>query len=278
MRPDRVRQLVGYLQASYRISERRACDVFAINRSTHRYKSGCPDHAGLKLRIKELAATRVRYGYRRVHLLLRREGWQINHKRTHRLYRELGLQLRNKTPKRKVKAKLREDRSPAMAANECWSMDFLSDQLFDGRTIRVLTIVDNFTRLSPAIDARMNYRGVDVAGTLDRVAAEYGRPKRIRVDNGPEFVSKDLDLWAWKHGVVLDFSRPGKPTDNAFAESFNGRVRAECLNAYWFLSLEDARVKCEAWREDYNDHRPHSSLGNQTPREHAFGSGRACPP
>jgi len=278
VRPDRARQLVGYLQASYRISERRACDVFPINRSTHRYKSRRPDQAGLKLRIKELAATRVRYGYRRVHVLLRREGWQINHKRTHRLYRELGLQLRNKTPKRKVKAKLREDRSPAKAANECWSMDFLSDQLFDGRTIRVLTIVDNFTRLSPAIDARMNYRGVDVAGTLDRVAAEYGRPKRIRVDNGPEFVSKDLDLWAWKHGVILDFSRPGKPTDNAFAESFNGRVRAECLNAYWFLSLEDARVKCEAWRQDYNDHRPHSSLGNQTPREHAFSSGRACPP
>eukprot|EP01035_Chromulina_nebulosa_P022321 gene22321-28906_t len=154
-------------------------------------------------------------------------------KRTHRLYRELDLQLRNKTPKRKVKAKLREDRSPAMAANECRSMDFLSDQLFDGRTIRVLTIVDNFTRLSPAIDARMNYRGVDVVGTLNRVAAEYGRRKRIRVENGPEFVSKYLDLGASKHDVILDFSRPGKPTDNAFAESFNGRVRAECLNAYW---------------------------------------------
>ncbi len=165
------------------------------------------------MRIKELAATRVRYGYRRIHVLLRREGWEINHKRTHRLYRELGLQLRNKTPKRKVKAKLRDDRTPATAPNECWSMDFLSDQLFDGRKIRVLSIVDNFTRVSPALDVRTSYRGSDVVETLDRIAAVHGRPKRIRLDNGPEFISKDLDLWAYQHDVVLDFSRPGKPTD-----------------------------------------------------------------
>ena len=128
------------------------------------------------------------------------------------------------------------------------------------------------------LDVRVSYRGADVVQTLDRVAATYGRPKRIRLDNGPEFISKDLDLWAWTHGVVLDFSRPGKPTDNAFAESFNGRVRAECLNAFWFLSLDDARVKCEAWRIDYNEVRPHSSLGNQTPMERAFASGQACLP
>ncbi|GAA0661737.1 putative transposase [Sphingomonas insulae] len=266
------------MQASYQVSERRACGAFPINRSTQRYQSRRLDQAGLKMRIKELAATRVRYGYRRIHVLLRREGWEINHKRTHRLYRELGLQLRNKTPKRKVKAKLRDDRTPATAPNECWSMDFLSDQLFDGRKIRVLSIVDNFTRVSPALDVRMSYRGSDVVETLDRIAAAHGRPKRIRLDNGPEFISKDLDLWAYQHDVVLDFSRPGKPTDNAFAEAFNGRVRAECLNAYWFLSLDDARVKCEAWRRDYNEHRPHSSLGNQTPMERAFSSGQACLP
>ena len=136
----------------------------------------------------------------------------------------------------------------ATAANDCWSMDFLSDQLFDGRKIRVLAIVDKLTRLSPAIDVRLSYRGADVVQTLERVASVYGRPKRIRVDNGPEFISKELDLWAWLHGVELDFSRPGKPTDNAFAESFNGKFRDECLNAYWFLSLDDARLKCEAWR------------------------------
>ena len=266
------------MQASYGISERRACEAYPVNRSTCRYRSRRPDQAGLKLRIKELAATRVRYGYRRIHVLLRREGWPINHKRTRRLYCELGLQLRNKSPKRKMKAKLRDDRWPATAPHECWSMDFLSDQLFDGRKIRILSIVDNFTRLSPALDVRFSYRGSDVVETLERIAITHGRPKRIRVDQGPEFISKDLDLWAWTHGVVLDFSRPGKPTDNAFAESFNGRVRAECLNATWFLSLADARLKCEAWRTDYNEVRPHSSLGNQTPMERAFGSGRACPP
>ncbi|MGW8191923.1 IS3 family transposase [Sphingomonas hankookensis] len=276
--PGRAREIVGYLQASYQVSERRACGAFPINRSTQRYQSRRLDQAGLKMRIKELAATRVRYGYRRIHVLLRREGWEINHKRTHRLYRELGLQLRNKTPKRKGKAKLRDDRTPATAPNECWSMDFLSDQLFDGRKIRVLSIVDNFTRVSPALDVRTSYRGSDVVETLDRIAEAHGRPKRIRLDNGPEFISKDLDLWAYQHDVVLDFSRPGKPTDNAFAEAFNGRVRAECLNAYWFLSLDDARVKCEAWRRDYNEHRPHSSLGNQTPMERAFSSGQACLP
>jgi putative transposase len=194
---------------------------------------------------------------------------------TRRLYREEGLQLRSKTPKRKVSAKRREDRVVATAANDCWSMDFLSDQLFDGRKIRVLAI-DNFTRISPAIDVRLSYRGADVVATLQRIASTYGRPKRIRVDNGPEFISKELDLWAWLHAVELDFSRPGKPTDNAFAESFNGKFRSECLNACWFLSLDDARLKCEAWRRDYNEVRPHSAIGNQTPVARAFASGQAC--
>lgn len=200
----------------------------------------------------------------------------VNHKRTRRLYREESLQLRNKSPKRKVSAKLREDRVVATAPNECWSMDFLSDQLFDGRKIRVLAIVDNFTRLSPAIDVRLSYRGADVVQTLQRVASIYGRPKRIRVDNGPEFISKELDLWAYLNGVVLDFSRPGKPTDNAFAKSFNGKFRAECLNASWFLSLNDARSKSEAWRMDYNEVRPHSAIGNQTPIAWARALGQAC--
>ena len=163
-------------------------------------------------------------------------------------------------------------------------MDFLSDQLFDGRKIRVLSIVDNFTRVSPAIDVRLSYRGADVVATLERIASAYGRPKRIRVDNGPEFISKELDLWAWLHGVALDFSRPGKPTDNACTMpstlrmplSFNSRFREECLNAYWFLSLDDARLKCEAWRRDYNEVRPHSAIGNQTPIARAFASAQTC--
>ncbi len=148
--------------------------------------------------------------------------------------------MRNKSPRRRVKAKLREDRSPALAPNQIWAMDFVHDQLFDGRKIRILTIVDTFTRLAPAIDVRPSYRGVDVVATLDRVTAELGYPKTIRLDNGPEFISKELDLWAFVHDVTLDYSRPGKPTDNAFVESLNGNCRAECLNANWFMTLDEA--------------------------------------
>ena len=146
-------------------------------------------------------------------------------------------------------------------------MDFLSDQLFDGSKVRILTIVDAFSKLSPAIDVRQRYRGADVVETLERVTAVYGLPKSIRVDQGPEFISKDLDLWAWSKGVTLDFSRPGKPTDNAFVESFNGKVRAECIDQNWFLSLDDAQSKCEAYRREYNEDRPHSAIGNKTPME-----------
>ena len=243
-------------------------------RSTYYYQARRPAQRALRERIRDIAETRVRYGYRRIHVLLRREGWPVNRKRVYRRYREEGLQLRNKTPKRKVSAKLRDDRSPASAPNEVWAMDFMSDQLFNGRRIRILTIVDAFTRISPAIDVRYSYRGSDVVDTLERVTEELGTPKSIRVDQGPEFVSKALDLWAWLNGVTLDFSRPGKPTDNAIIESFNGSFRAECLNACWFLSLEDAQSKCDAWRSDYNEQRPHSSIGQKTPVEFARASGQ----
>ncbi len=253
------------MRGVWQVSIRRACDVLRFRRSTYHYKSRRPSQATLKKRIREIAETRVRYGYRRIHVLLEREGWQVNHKRVYRLYVEESLQLRNKRPKRKVAAKLREDRRAPTAPNEVWSMDFLSDQLFNGSKIRVLAIVDAFSRLSPAIDVRQRYRGSDVVDTLQRVTAIYGTPKSIRLDNGPEFISKDLDLWAWSNGVTLDFSRPGKPTDNAFVESFNGKVRAECIDQNWFLSLDDARSKCEAYRREYNEERPHSAIGNKTP-------------
>jgi len=185
----------------------------------------------------------VRYGYRRGHVVLQREGWDVNIKKTHRIYNELGLQLRNKTPKRRVKAKLRDDRMQATQPNETWAMDFVHDQLATGKKIRVLTVVDTFSRFSPVIDPRFNYRGEDVVRMLDKTCALVGYPKAIQVDQGSEFVSRDLDLWAYQHNVVLDFSRPGKPTDNAFIEAFNGRLRAECLNAHWFLTLADAQEK-----------------------------------
>ena len=278
MRPATGRGLVDYLRGAWQVSIRRACDALMVQRSTYHYKSRRPSQAALRKRIREIAETRVRYGYRRIHVLLRREGWPVNAKRTYRLYREEGLQIRNKRPKRKVSAKLREDRKAPEAPNEVWAMDFLSDQLFDGSKIRILTIVDAFSKLSPAIDVRQRYRGADVVDTLERVTGIYGLPKSIRVDQGPEFISKDLDLWAWSKGVTLDFSRPGKPTDNAFVESFNGKVRAECIDQNWFLSLDDARSKCEVYRREYNEERPHSSIGNKTPMELVKSAGRpSCP-
>jgi putative transposase len=267
MKPARQREMVDHARVVWQVSVRRACRALPVERSSYHYRSRRAGQAPLSKRIKEIAETRVRYGYRRIHVLLRREGWMVNVKRVCRLYREQGLQLRNKTPKRRVKAKLRSDRTTALAANDIWAMDFVHDQLFDGTKIRALTIVDTLSRVSPAIDVRQSYRGHHVVETLERGAAELGYPKTIRVDNGPEFVSKELDLWAYMKGVTLDFSRPGKPTDNAFIESFNGKFRAECLNANWFLSLDEARAKCEAWRRDYNEVRPHSAIGNRTPME-----------
>lgn len=253
------------MRGEWGVSIRRACRVFLVDTSTYHYRSRRPGQAALKKRIREICQTRVRYGYRRVHVLLRREGWLINQKKTRRIYNELGLQLRNKTPKRRVKAKLRADRREAVGANETWAMDFVHDQLATGRRLRVLTIIDTFSRFVPALDPRFSYRGEDVVATLERVCGQAGYPKTIRVDQGSEFVSRDLDLWAYQHGVELDFSRPGKPTDNAFIEAFNGRFRAECLNAHWFLSLADAREKLEAWRRYYNEDRPHGAIGYKAP-------------
>jgi len=217
----------------------------------------------------------MRYGYRRIHVLLRREGWRVNAKRVYRLYREIGLQLRNN---QSAGSRLREDRQMAPRPNETWAMDFVHDQLATGRKLRVLTIIDTFPRFSPAIEPRFNFRGPDVVEILEEVGRQVGFPKAIRVDQGTEFVSRDLDLWAYQRGVTLDFSRPGKPTDNAFIESFNGKFRAECLNAHWFMSLDDARRKCEAWRRDYNEERPHSAIGNKVPIELVNRSGADGPP
>lgn len=210
------------------MSARRACATLRIDRSLYVYKSKRGGQADLKQRIKEICETRVRYGYRRVHVLLRRDGWAVNPKLVYRLYKEMGLQLRNKTPKRRVKAK-REDRAVAVQVNETWAMDFVHDQLVTGRKIRLLTIVDTFSRFSPALDPRFSYRGEDVVLTFERICGNVGYPKTIRVDQGSAFVSRDLDLWAYQKGVTLDFSRPGKPTDNSFIESFNGKFRSECL-------------------------------------------------
>lgn len=263
------------MQAVYRTSERRALRAFAWSRSTHRHRSTRDPQTALRLRLRELAGIRIAYGYRRLHVLLQREGWPINHKRVYRLYREEGLIMRRKMPRRRVACRKRELRPAASSRNECWSMDFVSDRLFDDRRIRVLVIIENYTRECLALDASARIHGIDVVTALERITTTQGFPKRIKVDNGPEFISKDLDRWAYWNHVELDFSRPGKPSDNALVEAFNSRFRQECLNQHWFLSLEDAHTKLQAWQTEYNGERPHSALGYHTPWESRLKSSNA---
>jgi putative transposase len=255
------------LRACYGVSERRVCHVLGLARTSCRYQSRADEQAALRIRLKDLAYARVSYGYRRLHVLLQREGWRINHKRVYRLCKLEGLMMRPKKPRRHVTARRRMDRVEAVGPNESWSMDFMSDELYNGQRIRLLTLVDNFTRESLAIEVDTHLGGHRVVEVLQLVSQERSLPQTIRVDNGPEFISKVLDQWAYLNGVELDFSRPGKPTDNAFIEAFNGRLREECLNENWFLSLEDAREKVELWKQEYNKRRPHGALGNLSPEE-----------
>ena len=212
MRPARKRELVDHIRSDWKVSARRACDTLRVERSLYAYKSKRGDQASLKLKIKDICEARVRYGYRRVHVMLRRDGIAINEKRTRRLYNELGLQLRNKTPKRRVKAKLRDDRTIAVHINETWAMDFVHDQLATGKKIRILTVVDTFSRFSPVVDPRFSYKGEDVVLTLERVCKNIGYPKSIRVDQGSEFISRDLDLWAYANNVTLELDAPRPPS------------------------------------------------------------------
>ena len=257
------------LRARYRVSERRACSALGFPRSSHRYQSVRDERAELRIRLRDLAASRVHYGYRRLHILLQREGWQVGHTVVYRLYQEEGLSIRRRRPRRNRSCQIRHQRPELTCINESWSMDFMADQLFDGQRFRLLTLVDSFSRESLAIRVGQRLTGDDVVQTLEQAAQARGTPKSIRVDNGPEFISKSLDWWAYFNGVKLDFSRPGKPTDNAVIESFNGRLRQECLNQHWFLSLDDAQRIVDAWRTDYNEDRPHSSLENLTPAQFA---------
>jgi putative transposase len=212
---------VRYLEVTYQVSERRGCRVLRLNRSVHRYRAIRHDQAVLRRHIREIAAARVRYGYFRIYIMLRREGLKINHKRVYRLYREEGLSIRLRRPRRHVCAARRVERRQASVANGCWSMDFVSDALFDGRRIRALTVIDNHTRESLAIEVAQGIAGDQVVMVMNRIIAVRGAPRAIRVDNGPEFVSRALNQWAYLHQITLDFSRPGKPTDNAVVESFN---------------------------------------------------------
>ncbi len=221
------------------------------------------------MRIRELAQARPRFGYTRIWILLRREGWRDNKKRVHRLYRLEGLQVRMRARRKQRLSLHRGVVPPAAGRNQHWSMDFVHDQLGSGRAFRVLTVIDQWSRESVLLEANVALTGQSVVDALAAVAAERPLPKAITVDHGTEFTSKALDEWAYRRGVELDFIRPGKPVENAFIESFNGRLRDECLNVHTFESVAHAQRLIEAWRRDYNDHRPHGALGFLTPSEYA---------
>ena len=264
------RAAVAQLRVHAGVSERRACGLVRQWRSVERYRSRRPEPEGLRARLRALAEQRPRFGYRRIHVLLRREGFAVNRKRVHRIYRAEGLAVRRR--RRKRVAIPRQPMPTPQRVNERWSMDYVHDALGNGRTFRCLNIVDDHSRESLAIEVDTSLPGSRVIRVLEQLADLRGLPHGIVVDNGPEFAGQALDVWAHERGVALDFIRPGKPVENAFIESFNGRFRDECLNEHWFKSLDDARDEIERWRQDYNEVRPHSSLGDRTPNEYAAAS------
>lgn len=268
-RPALRKQAVAYVMSHYCISQRRACTLIKMSRSTLYYLPVRDPRPELRRRMKELAQIRIRYCYRRLHVLLKREGWQLGRKQCYRIYREEELQLRSKLPKRRKMVVQRRQRHAATRQGEVWSMDFVADQFGSGGKFRILTVVDVFTRQALAVDAGLRLKGEHVVETLNRLVRWHGPPKVVFVDNGSEFTGRLMDMWAYHHGVRLDFSRPGKPTDNSFVETFNGTLRDECLNLNWFASLTEAQRLLEAWRRDYNESRPHSALEYLTPAEYA---------
>lgn len=266
--PQAKRDVVTHLMTTHQLGVTRACGLIGISRSLYRYKSTRPDDKELKERLTALAAQKRRYGYRRLHVLLCREGWTLNCKRTYRVYHAAGLMVRRRKRKR-IAGVERQVQVIAQAPNHSWSMDFVSDGFVDGRRLRCLNIVDDYTKQCLAIEVDASLPGRRVVGVLERLAESRGLPKSVTVDNGPEFVSKALDEWAYRQKLQLRFIQPGKPQQNAYIESFNGKFRDECLNEHWFISMRHARQVIEGWRQEYNDERPHSSLGYLTPNRFA---------
>ena len=274
--PAAERTAVAHLVAHHAMSERRACKAIGCSRMTVRYQSTRPDDNDLRERMIVLARERRRFGYRRLHVLLRREGYEVNHKKLFRLYREEKLTVRRRGGRKRAIG----TRAPMLlplAPNERWSLDFVSDQFTDGRRFRILTVVDDCTRECPALLADTSLSGARVARELDRLIAERGKPKMIVSDNGTEFTSNAILTWAEKNGVEWHYIAPGKPMQNGFIESFNGRLRDELLNETLFSSLAQAKAALADWRNDYNTLRPHSRIGWHTPAEFAetFPSRRA---
>ena len=260
-----MKAAIGQMRGEYAFTERRACGLVRLAVGTYRYRSR-RDDTRLGARLLELAREKPRYGSPRLHALLQREG-RVNHKRVERVYRELGLTLRRK--KRKHCARVGRPLVERTAANQEWALDFVHDVVECGRTIRVLSIVDAYTRECLALEVDTSFASRRVTRVLDQIIQERGCPLSIRCDNGPELTSRHFLAWAIERKIELLHIQPGKPTQNGRLESFNGKLREECLNVSWFQNLFDARAKISAWRTEYNEHRPHSSLGYKTPKEFA---------
>jgi putative transposase len=257
-----------WIRQTYGLAIDKACDLAKLSRSCWYKPRENEQQEGLRMRIREIANDRPRFGCERIHVMLRREGWQINIKRVHRLYCLEGLQVRMRRRRKKHMSLHRGMPPPASGPNERWSMDFVHDQLANGLAFRVLTVVDNWSRESVLLETGFRLTSREVIMALDRAAQSRKLPASITVDHGTEFTSLVMDDWAHVNRVSLAFTRPGKPTDNGLCESFNGRLRDECLNVHEFKSIEEAKRIIEAWRCDYNENRPHSSLGNLTPSEY----------
>lgn len=268
MTPAARRRALRHVVEAHRCSERRACSVIGLARSVARYRSRRRDDAELRARLRELAGQHRRFGYLRLHALLRREGLVINRKKTYRLYKADDLAVRRR-PRRRPPERERLRLVVPGRRNQRWSMDFASDALWTGRRFRCLCVVDDATRESPALLPDFSIGGERVVRVLDELAARHGLPEEIVLDNGPEFTGRALFAWSARTGVRLRFIQPGKPIQNAFVESFIGRFRDECLNQHWFGSLAEARRIIAAWRQHYNRERPHSALGYQPPEQFA---------
>jgi putative transposase len=264
---------VTYAVTNLGRSARKTCLLVGLSRASYNYEPVARDDDALRARMRELAHQRRRFGCPRIHLLLRREGFVVNHKRTERLYREEGLSLR-KRKRKKIAAAARVVTPAPGGPNEKWSMDFVTDSLVTGRRFRALAIVDDYSRECLALEVDTSLGGARVVAVLDRLAETRGLPRTITLDNGPEFTGRCLDEWAYRNGVKLNFIRPGKPVENAYIESFIGRFRDECLNENWFISLKDARDIIERWRIDYNEDRPHTSLGGLSPLGYVRANGK----
>lgn len=266
--PDAKREAVAHACGIHGVSQRRACEALGVDRSSVRYRSVRPDDRDLREAMKRVAAERRRFGYRRIHVMLQRQGITMNIKKLRRLYREEKLQVRRRGGRKRALGTRRPLRVPDRAG-ERWSLDFVSDAFTDGRRFRVLAVVDDYTRECLALVADTSLSGQRVARELDAVIACRGKPETIVSDNGTELTSMAILRWCQDTGIEWHYIAPGKPMQNGFIESFNGSFRDECLNETLFSSLAEARARIALWKEDYNRHRPHSSLGNITPSEFA---------